>query len=70
VALVNAQRAGNHIQLLINRDPKKSKPKPPDPFPIPGDDKKANAPKPGSFAAIAGSMLAAQRRKKELMNGR
>jgi hypothetical protein len=69
VSLVNAQRAGNHIQLMINRDPKKAAPKPPEPFPTPGDDKKVNASKPGSFAAIAASMLAAQRRKKELMSG-
>lgn len=69
VALVNAVRAGNHIQLMINRDPKRAAPKPPAPFPIPGDETKSSAPKPGSFAAIAASMLAAQRRKKELMSG-
>jgi len=69
VSLVNAQRAGNHIQLMINRDPKRAAPKPPEPFPVPGVDRKANAHKPGSFAAIAASMIAAQRRKKELMDG-
>ncbi len=69
VSLVNAQRAGNHIQLMINRDPKKSKPKPPEPFPIPGDHTKKRTLKPGSFAAVAASMLEAQRRKKELMSG-
>ena len=68
VSLVNAQRAGNHIQLMINRDPKRAAPKPPDPFPIPGVDQKSNAPKPGSFAAIAAAMITAQRRKKELMD--
>lgn len=69
VALVNAQRAGNHIQLMINRDPKRAAPKPPEPFPTPGSENKSKAPKPGSFAAVAASMLAAQKRKKELMNG-
>lgn len=69
VAQVNAQRAGNHILLMANRDPKKPKPKAPEPFPTPDDDKKSNAPKPGSFAAVAASMIAAQRKKRELMNG-
>jgi hypothetical protein len=69
VALVNAQRANNHILLLANSDPKKSKPKAPELFPTPDDNPKSKAPKPGSFAAIAASMMAAQRRKKELMNG-
>lgn len=68
-ALVNEQRATNHIMLMANRDPSKPKPKAPEPFPIPDTDKKSKAPKPGSFAAIAASMLAAQRRKKELLNG-
>ena len=66
VALVNAVRATNHILLMANRDPKKPKPKPPEPFPTPGEKKTTN--KPGSFAAVAASMLAEQRRKKELMN--
>jgi hypothetical protein len=69
VALVNAQRAGNHIQLMVNRDPKKSKPSAPDPFPTPDEDAQ-KLPKPGSFAAVAASMMAAQRRKRELLNGR
>ena len=69
VSLVNAQRAGNHILLMVNRDPKKSKPKPPEPFPTPDSEEQSRTPKPGSFAAVAASMLAAQRRKKELMSG-
>ena len=69
VALVNAQRAGNHIQLMINRDPKRAKPEPPEPFPIPGDEAGKSKPKKGSFAAIASTMMAAQRRKRELLNG-
>ena len=68
VSLVNAQRATNHILMMVNRDPKKPRPKPPETFPTPGDKKKT-AHKPGSFAAIAASMMAAQRRKRELMNG-
>lgn len=69
VALVNAQRAGNHILLMANRDPKKPKPAAPEPFPTPDAKRKPSAPKPGSFAAIAASMMAAQRRKKEKFNG-
>lgn len=70
-AQVDALRAGNYIALMVNRDPKKgTKPKPPEPFPTPDADKKSNAPKPGSFRAIAASLMAAQRRKKELLNGR
>lgn len=69
VALVNAQRANNHILMMVNRDPKRAKPKPPEFFPTPDESDKPSAPKPGSFAAIAASMLAAQRKKRELMNG-
>lgn len=69
VALVNAQRSTNHILMMVNRDPKKPKPKAPEPFPTPDEVKKSNAPKPGSFAAVAASMLAAQRRKREMLNG-
>ncbi len=69
VAQVNAQRATNHIMMMVNRDPKKPKPAPPDYFPIPDEDKPSK-PKPGSFAAIAASMMAAQRRKREMLNGR
>jgi len=68
-ALVNAQRASNHIALMVNRDPKRAKPKPPEPFPLPESDKKPKAHKPGSFAAIAASMFSAQRRKKEMLSG-
>jgi hypothetical protein len=68
VSLVNAQHANNYILTMVNRDPKKPKPKPPEPFPTPGDKDKPN-PKPGSFALVAASMMAAQRRKRELLNG-
>ena len=69
VAQVNAQRATNHILTMVNRDPKKAKPKPPEPFPTPDVTDKPKTHEPGSFAAIAASMVAAQRRKRELMNG-
>jgi len=69
VAQVNAQRATNHILLMVNRDPKKSRPKPPELFPTPDVEKqKPTAPKPGSFAAVAASMIAAQRKKKREMD--
>lgn len=68
VAGVNALKVNNYILACANRDPKKPKPPLPEMFPTP-DDNKSNAPKPGSFAAIAASMMAAQRKKKELLNG-
>lgn len=70
-AMVNSQRFGNHILLMVNRDPKKPKPKPPEPFPTPGGAA-VEVKKPrqgGSFAAMAATMMAAQRRRKELMRG-
>lgn len=69
VAAVDALRAGNHIQLMVNRDPAKAKPKAPEPFPTPDQDIKKAAPKPGSFAAMLVAAKAAQRRKKELSRG-
>lgn len=63
VSLVNAQRAGNHILLMANRDPKRAKPVAPEPFPTP--DEKKSRPKPGSFAGVVASMMAAQRRRKK-----
>lgn len=69
VATVNAIRANNHILMMVNRDPKKKKPAEPEMFPTPDDHQESNAPKPGSFAAIAAQMMAAQRKKKELLDG-
>lgn len=69
VSLVNAQRANNHILALVNRDPKKRRPDPPEPFPTPDSTASVAQHKPGSFAAIAASMMRAQKRKKELING-
>jgi hypothetical protein len=59
VATVNALRSLTHLFLLANSNPKKSKPKPQDPFPTPHDDvrKKQKKHGPGSFAAIAASMM-------------
>lgn len=68
-ATVNGIRATNHILMMVNRDPKRAKPKPPELFPTPDQTDKPKAPKPGSFAAVAASMLAEQRRKRELLNG-
>lgn len=66
VSLVNAQRAGNYILTMVNRDPKKSKPPVPDPFPTPDSQElKAKARNSNSFAKIAANMIAAQRRKQE-----
>lgn len=71
VALINSVRQTNYILTLVNRDPKKRPPDPPDPFPTPDDTEKKSVSrhKPGSFAAIAASMMAAQKRKRELLNG-
>ena len=69
VAQVNAQRSTNHILMMVNRDPKKARPKPPEMFPTPGVEKQKPAPTPGSFAAIAASMIEAQRKKREVLNG-
>lgn len=63
VAIVNALRAFMHMYLLSHIDPKKSKPKAPEPFPIP-DRKSPQAHKPGSFANLALAKLTAAKRRK------
>lgn len=66
VSLVNAQRAGNYILTMVNRDPKRRPPEPPEPWPTPDtQERKSKAQKPNSFAAIAANLMAAQRRKLE-----
>lgn len=70
VGLYNAQNINNHILATVNRDPKRPKPKPPEPFPTPDQGAKRNQGNSNKFASTAASMLAAQRRKKELMSGR
>lgn len=68
--LIDSVRAGNHLFLLANRDPKKSKPATPKPYTRPDFlDTKTAAPKPGSFAAMVVAAKAALRKKKEAMNG-
>jgi hypothetical protein len=66
VALINAVRALHYIFALAHSDPKKAKPKPPDPYPIPDKvTRKKAAPQPGSFAFIAGRQLAAAKEKRK-----
>lgn len=64
-ALVDAQRTNNWMLAMINRDPKKAKPKPPSPFPTPQEVKKIEEPKPGSFAAMVVAAKRAARLKEE-----
>ena len=68
-AIVDGVRVTNYILTMVNRDPKKKKPDLPDPFPSPGEKTTTTQSKPGSFASIAAAMMAAQKRKKELLNG-
>ena len=70
VGLLNAQNVNNHILSMVNRDPKKPKPKPPEPFPTPDQEVKTKQSKVNSFTSIAAKMMAAQRRKRELISGR
>ncbi|QHB36913.1 tail assembly chaperone [Mycobacterium phage Roary] len=65
VATVNGIRALNHMYILSHIGKNSSKPKAPEPYPIPEVDRsKTEAPKANSFAGIAASMMAASRRKK------
>lgn len=62
-SLLDAVRVSNYLFLLANRDPKKSKPAPPEPSYTPDQSlKKKRADKPGSFAWIAKAHLAAQKK--------
>lgn len=67
-ALVNAVNTSNYLTIMVNRDPKKAAPNPPDPFPTPGSTHRTKSHAPNSFAAIAASMIAAQKKKKEAAN--
>ena len=54
------------MTLMINRDPKRNAPEAPESFPTPdAKHEETKEIKPGSFAAIAASMMAAQRKKME-----
>lgn len=66
VCAVHELQAIGHMYVLAHIDQEKTaKPKTPTPFPTPdtSEDRQATRPKPGSFAGIAASMLAAKRRK-------
>ncbi|SHS97920.1 Uncharacterised protein [Mycobacteroides abscessus subsp. abscessus] len=65
VAAVNALRSLQHMYVLTHLGKKASKPKPPEPFPIPQKKKEEQTSyRPGSFGAMVGSMMAASRRRK------
>lgn len=64
--LIDSIRALTFLFICANTDPKKSKPKPPVPHPIPEGFKSIKPPdKPGSFAYIAKAHLARAKRRKE-----
>lgn len=65
VAQFDAFRTFSYLFILANKDPKKSAPKPPDPYPIPDARVRVKKDeKPNSFGFIAKSMLADAKRKK------
>ena len=68
VSLVNAQRAGNYILTVVNSDPKKRKPEPPEPFPTPDSEtvKATTRRSNNQFSVVVASMIAAKRQKREL----
>ncbi len=68
-ALTDAVRAQSYLFTLANIDPKKQKPAPPDPTPVPDEISKTKQDKPGSFAFIAKRALAAAKRRKASANG-
>ncbi|QGJ97068.1 tail assembly chaperone [Mycobacterium phage PetterN] len=68
VATANGIRGLQYAYILTHIDKKAIRPNPPEPYPIPARDtdksSKPVTPKPGSFAGIAASMMAAARRQK------
>lgn len=63
--LIDAIRLLQYIFVLANSDPKKTKPKPPAPYPLPDGQVEAKKPDtPGSFAFIAKANLAAIKKRK------
>lgn len=68
-ALIDSVRVLQYILILVNSDPKKSKPPPPEPYPLPDHVKRNKQDEPGSFAFIAKKKLAEARRKQELKRG-
>jgi hypothetical protein len=68
-AQIDAHRILQYIMILVNSDPKKSKPPPPEPYPLPDNVKRSEQDKPGSFASIARQKLAEAKRRKDLKRG-
>jgi hypothetical protein len=62
--VIDVLQVSNYLFILANSDPKKRKPKPPDPYPIPDEIKRVD--KPGSFAFIAKAHIAAVKKRKAL----
>lgn len=70
--LINAIRVLTWVFVMAHSDPKKAKPKPPEPYPLPDKVTHKPADKPGSFAFIARDLIAKTReaRKAEADGGR
>ncbi|QXN73863.1 tail assembly chaperone [Mycobacterium phage Eaglepride] len=66
-AMIDLLRIQNYMFVLANSDPKKGKPKEPEPYPLPDTQRteQKKTYKPGSFGGIVAQMFAAKRRKKE-----
>lgn len=65
-AKINLAKAANYLFILANTDPKKSRPKPPEAWPIPdAQEKKKRADAPGSFGFISKDLLARAKKRKE-----
>lgn len=61
---INVARLLLHVFIAANSDPKKSKPKQPEPYPIPDGLKLKKPDAPGSFASVAKNRIAAARKLK------
>lgn len=63
--LIDSIQALKYVTILCNVDPKKRKPDPPDPFPLPDHEgKKKRDMRPGSFAFTAATLLAKSKKRK------
>jgi len=70
VATLDAIRVLQYIITLVNSDPKKTKPAPPTPYPLPDKVKRAKTEDDkNSFAFIAKQKLKQIKRRKELKGG-
>jgi len=63
--LIDVIRTFQYVFILAHVDPKKKKPAPPEPFPLPDKTARTKVHKPGSFGFIAGTMLAQVKKRKE-----